>query len=95
MELMRGKSSRYRYLSPGEWALIIGGVVERRVGKRFFLQYEFMAHKIPSESPLKSVYAAPVSHISIALVKSSPKSTPSNDHDMTNLWLRFDQEFLV
>ncbi len=33
--------------------------------------------------------------MTMMLVKSSPISTPSNDHDMTNLWPRFDQVFLV
>ncbi len=34
-------------------------------------------------------------HMTMALVKSSLKSTPSNDHDVTNIWPRFDQVFLV
>ncbi len=33
--------------------------------------------------------------MTMTLVKSSPKSTPSNDHDMTNIRPRFDQVFLV
>ncbi len=40
-------------------------------------------------------YLIQCNNMTMTLVKSSPKGTPSNDRDMTNLWPRFDQVILV